>query len=330
MSPSLVLDLVVLGTLGFSLLRGWAHRSIREAFSLLGLFIGIVTAVVLVGPAARLVTWISSIDLNVARLICLVSIVGIVSIAGAVVGIRSSRKVILAGPRRLDAAGGAVLAGMRSFLVVTLGMYGLVALSSRAAPGLVEVVDDSRAGAVFADPSAPFVVFYDSILNRSSELQALTLWARQQSTLREDVPSDRLDFKGTDDDLDLAEAGEQEMLRLINRERTERDLEPLQWCAQCAEVARAHSKDMYRNGYFSHVDLDGADPFERMRRAGIVYDSAGENLAIAPTIQEAHDGLMRSPDHRENILRLGFDQVGIGIYEGPYGYMCTQVFRKTM
>jgi uncharacterized membrane protein required for colicin V production len=330
LAPSLVLDLIILASIVFAIVRGWSHRSIRETFSLLGLFIGIAAAVALVGPVASLITLVTPLELNIARLVALGAIVGGISIAGAVVGVRMSRKLILGGPRRLDATGGAVLGGMRSLLVVTLSLYAVVALSSRGAPGLVQIVDDSYTGDVFAEPSAPFVVFYDSILNRSSDLQALTLWVRQRSSLREQVPTDRLDFKGTDDKLFTTPDGEREMLRLINNERAERGLDPLEWCERCAEVARGHSKDMYRNGYFSHVAPDGTDPFERMRAAEIGYDSAGENLAIAPSVDEAHAGLMRSPDHRENILRQEFDEVGIGIYRGPYGYMCTQVFRATL
>jgi uncharacterized protein YkwD len=84
---------------------------------------------------------------------------------------------------------------------------------------------------------------------------------------------------------------------------------------------------MYRGGYFSHEDLEGNDPFDRMQTARISYGAAGENLALAPTVDEAHAGLMESPDHRANILRAAFHEVGIGIYEGPYGLMCTQLFR---
>lgn len=317
-------------TLVFAAIRGWSHRSVREAFSLLGLLLGIVVAVMLVGVAARVITFFSSIDINIARLIALASIVAIGSVVGAVFGIRTSRGLLLPGSRLLDSMGGAVMGLIRSILVITLFLYAVVALSSRGAPGFVEVVDDSYSGRVFADPTAPFVVFYDSILSRSNDLQALTLWVRQQAPLRESVPSDRVDFKGTDEKLVPDEDAEREMLLLMNAERVERGLEPLQWCERCAEVARGHSRDMYRNGYFAHVDLRGGDPFDRMKRADIPYDSAGENLAIAPDIGEAHDGLMRSRDHRENILRAEFDQVGIGIYEGPYGLMCTQVFRATL
>ncbi|MEA2446501.1 MAG: hypothetical protein QOK47_138, partial [Actinomycetota bacterium] len=116
---------------------------------------------------------------------------------------------------------------------------------------------------------------------------------------------------------------------LLNRERTQRGLEGLTWCDSCADVARAHSRDMYRHGYFSHIDSAGDDPFDRMQAAGITYEAAGENLSIAPTLAAAHASLMGSPDHRENILRDLFDSVGIGCYRGPYGFMCTQIFRDT-
>ncbi len=36
---------------------------------------------------------------------------------------------------------------------------------------------------------------------------------------------------------------------------------------------------------------------------------------------------LASPDHRADMLRPGFDEVGIGILDGPYGLMCTEVFR---
>jgi uncharacterized protein YkwD len=173
-------------------------------------------------------------------------------------------------------------------------------------------------------------MLYDGIVRRSDEMQALVLWAKQRSGFEEDVPGERVAFAATTDKLVTAKDAEREMWRLLNRERTDRKVQPLEWCEECARVARAHSKDMYRNGYFSHIDSDGDDPFDRMMASDIAYGAAGENLSIAPTVTKAHDGLMESPDHRENILRSLFDEVGIGCYEGPYGFMCTQVFRALL
>jgi len=49
---------------------------------------------------------------------------------------------------------------------------------------------------------------------------------------------------------------------------------------EIAKVARAHSEDMVLNNYFSHTNLQGESPFDRMKKAGISYSSAGENIAM--------------------------------------------------
>ena len=48
--------------------------------------------------------------------------------------------------------------------------------------------------------------------------------------------------------------------------------------------------------YFAQVTPEGGDPFDRMREASVSFLTAGENLALAPTKQIAHTGLIRSPD----------------------------------
>ena len=122
---------------------------------------------------------------------------------------------------------------------------------------------------------------------------------------------------------------EADMLELVNRERRAHGLKPLRADPEAAEVARAHSRDMFARGYFSHITPDGADPFERMRRGGLRFRAAGENLAFSRTLPMAHQGLMNSPGHRANILQPHFGRVGVGIVDGGrYGLMVTQSFRN--
>lgn len=122
---------------------------------------------------------------------------------------------------------------------------------------------------------------------------------------------------------------ESEMLNLINQERTSRGLAPLEADAELTEVARQHSADMFTRGYFSHYTPEGENPFDRMKEANVKFRTAGENLALAPTLQIAHTGLMNSPGHRENILRPQFGRVGIGILDGGRrGLMISQEFRN--
>ena len=122
---------------------------------------------------------------------------------------------------------------------------------------------------------------------------------------------------------------EREMLVLVNKERAQAGLPPLEEDSALTRVARQHSRDMFAHGYFAHDTPAGKTPFQRMESAGIHYVEAGENIALAPTLMMAHEGLMHSPGHRANILRRGFARVGIGILDGgKYGLMVTQDFAR--
>ncbi|MES2849357.1 MAG: CvpA family protein [Bacteroidota bacterium] len=121
---------------------------------------------------------------------------------------------------------------------------------------------------------------------------------------------------------------EADMLQLINDERAKYGLRSLVADAQLTNAARMHSADMFRRGYFSHNTPEGINPFQRLHKLNIVYLYAGENLAMAPTLLKAHEGLMRSPGHRANILNPSYGKVGIGILDaGTHGLMITQEFR---
>ena len=120
---------------------------------------------------------------------------------------------------------------------------------------------------------------------------------------------------------------ERQLVALANEERATRGLAPLELDPRLVPVARAHSTEMFRLRYFSHVSSATGSPFDRLTAAGIGYTRAGENLAYARTVATAHRGLMESPGHRENILRPEFTRIGVGVIAaGPYGRMFTQLF----
>lgn len=122
---------------------------------------------------------------------------------------------------------------------------------------------------------------------------------------------------------------EKQMLDLVNRERVANGLRPLAPDPELTEVARRHSADMFARGYFAHDTPEGHSPFDRMHEANVQFLTAGENLALAPTLSLAHTGLMNSPGHRANILRPQFGRVGIGIMDGGMrGLMVSQEFRN--
>jgi len=122
---------------------------------------------------------------------------------------------------------------------------------------------------------------------------------------------------------------EARMLELVNKERVANGLRPLAADPELTVVARKHSGDMFARGYFAHDTPEGRSPFDRMHEGGVSFLTAGENLALAPSLQVAHNGLMNSPGHRANILGKNFGRVGIGILDGGMrGLMVTQNFRN--
>jgi uncharacterized protein YkwD len=122
---------------------------------------------------------------------------------------------------------------------------------------------------------------------------------------------------------------EAKMLELLNKERVAKGLKALAPDPELTAVARKHSADMFTRGYFAHETPEGLSPFDRMKQDKVNFDAAGENLALAPTVQVAHSGLMNSPGHRANILAKDFGRVGIGIMDGGIrGLMVTQNFRN--
>ncbi|ADL06835.1 CAP domain-containing protein [Thermosediminibacter oceani] len=125
-------------------------------------------------------------------------------------------------------------------------------------------------------------------------------------------------------------ADEQQMLNLVNAERVKAGLKPLEIDMRLVDISRKKSKDMIENNYFGHTSPTYGTPFDALKAAGISYRYAGENIAGAPTVQRAHEGLMNSPGHRANILNPNYNRIGIGIVDGgPYGKMFTQTFIGT-
>lgn len=122
-------------------------------------------------------------------------------------------------------------------------------------------------------------------------------------------------------------AAEQQMVDLVNSERTKNGLKPLQVDMELTKLARMKSQDMINLGYFDHTSPTYGSPFDMMKTYGVTYRTAGENIAGNQSVQAAHTALMNSAGHRANILNSNFTHIGIGIVKGgQYGMMFTQMF----
>jgi uncharacterized protein YkwD len=117
------------------------------------------------------------------------------------------------------------------------------------------------------------------------------------------------------DPADLAEA-EARVLRALDALRTRQGLAPLEPSAALGAVARRHSEAMLALGQVGHVLPGGGDVRDRLRRAGVGYAQALENVARAPSALAAQRSLEESPAHRENMLSGAATLAGVGLARG--------------
>lgn len=118
------------------------------------------------------------------------------------------------------------------------------------------------------------------------------------------------------------------MLRIINHDRSTAGVRPLAFSPLAARAALAHSMDMAEHRYVSHTGRDGSSPFRRITDAGVSYRLAGENIGYdsgtrrAAMLRAIEAAMLRSPEHRANLLRAAFTTVGIGVVvDGPSLYV---------
>ena len=80
--------------------------------------------------------------------------------------------------------------------------------------------------------------------------------------------------------------------------------------------------------YFAHDSPTYGSAFDMMKQFGISYRTAGENIAMGQTTpNKVMEGWMKSPGHRDNILKPDFKQLGVGIAKNSKGELyCTQMF----
>ncbi|WP_107958469.1 CAP domain-containing protein, partial [Heyndrickxia sporothermodurans] len=120
-------------------------------------------------------------------------------------------------------------------------------------------------------------------------------------------------------------AFEKQVVDLTNKERAINGLPALKIDTELSKVARTKSNDMAKNKYFDHTSPTYGSPFDMMKKFGISYRSAGENIAMGQrSPEEVVNAWMNSEGHRANILNKNYTHIGVGYVEN--GNYWTQEF----
>ncbi len=205
-----------------------------------------------------------------------------------------------------------------SYIILSFLLTIIIALPS--SPALKQLVTDSKFGETLVSHTVSVQHSLQSVFGGAinDTLNVMTVKPESGESIS-------LHFTVADPVVD--EAAEAQMFNLVNHERTSRGLSALKADSSLLILARAYASQMFSQGYFSHFTPSGKSPFDRMNDAGIIYNHAGENLALAPGTDLAHQGLMNSPGHKANILSPDYKKVGIGVVDGGiYGKMYVQEF----
>lgn len=128
--------------------------------------------------------------------------------------------------------------------------------------------------------------------------------------------------------LDVDASGENEVLARINSMRNALHLGSLTREEHLDAAARLHSEDMARNGFLDHVSPRTGNPQRRVHDAGVSPRELAENVAQNSSAIAAHEALVASEPHRNNLVNPNYTHVGLSVVRRDDQVYVTEVFAR--
>lgn len=110
-------------------------------------------------------------------------------------------------------------------------------------------------------------------------------------------------------------AMEEEVVRLVNKERAKYGLQLLEISEKLMKTARAKSEDMIINNYYSHTAPNGYNMAKDLN----IAENLNTGLATEENIIHIFNSWLNSQGHKENILNPNYRYIGVGIGVDEYG-----------
>lgn len=117
-----------------------------------------------------------------------------------------------------------------------------------------------------------------------------------------------------------------EVVALVNRERTKRNMQALKTLPQLTQCAALRSVELLKK--YSHTRPDGTKCFTILKEHDMFYGLSGENIASGQkSSADVMNAWMHSPGHRANILTEDYTHIGVGVCRNSKGsYEWVQMF----
>ncbi len=184
----------------------------------------------------------------------------------------------------------------------------------------------------YVEGNTRMVMFYDNLKANQPVLGAVKVLDdqlyRQQGADKRSYRWDSVPFSKEE----VRISYQQQIFDLANMSRVQFGLTPFLPCNQATEAAKLHSEDMRDRNFFSHTNPDGEAPWDRLRNQGVLYSTAGENIAAnQESPVHVHWAWMNSSGHRNSLLSSN-RRLGVGVafqrdgVNSTYGSYFTQKF----
>lgn len=104
-----------------------------------------------------------------------------------------------------------------------------------------------------------------------------------------------------------------EVIDIVNEERRKRGYSELTVNDSLMAAASIRAEELIEK--YAHTRPDGTSCFTSVKDMGVTYSSVGENIAYGQSSPEAvMTSWMNSSGHKKNILKSGFEEIGVGCY----------------
>lgn len=120
----------------------------------------------------------------------------------------------------------------------------------------------------------------------------------------------------------------EQILKLVNKERTERGLAKVKLDIKLNRAANKRAKEISQK--FDHIRPDGSSCFTMLEEENISYRMAAENIAAGrATAKEVMYDWMHSKQHKSSIVNPDVKKMGVGYQknsDSTYTYYWVQIF----
>ena len=124
---------------------------------------------------------------------------------------------------------------------------------------------------------------------------------------------------------------ERQLLEMANAERAHAGLAPLKTDEGLVHAARAHAAEMASQNQLSHQFSGEPSLPQRLAASSpLRLEREGENVAMAASPDQAHQALMSSPPHRDNLLSPNFNVAGFGVLRSGHMLYVAQDFASSL